>query len=116
MRNPAIRSSTAERAVSTMTGMAGRCGRQDLRTVDVGQPEVEQEQVGPDVLDQMDSLGAGRRSEYRQAGSLEVAPQDFADVPLVLHHEHRLHGLIVRPHIDARAIGNPCDLDVVGNH
>ena len=62
-----------------------------LETVDVGQAEVEEDQVDGAGLEQTEGLRAGGRGEDRVPGPLEVATEEFANVAFVLDDEHRGH-------------------------
>jgi hypothetical protein len=60
---------------------------------DVGQPEVDDQQVGGAVAPQLERLGARAGCQDTEALALEVAAHEVTDLGLVLHDEdQRRHG------------------------
>ena len=65
--------------------------REHVEPVDVGQPEIQQDEVDVADGEQMERLGSAAGGEHAVTGALEVATQDVADVAVVLDDEHRAH-------------------------
>ena len=63
-------------------------GAADVAPVDVGQPQVEQDDVGLGPAHRLDARGAGRRQLDPEALALERRAQRIRDRRLVLDHDH----------------------------
>jgi hypothetical protein len=67
---------------------AGAQLARDLVAANVGQSQVEHDQIGPRVGGQRDRLGPGARGQHLEPVALEVAPHELADLQLVLDDQH----------------------------
>ncbi len=83
-----MRSSAALRAVSTMTGTSPAArAAQHFLAVHVGQAQIQQHQPRRALVQHPDGLGAARGGQHRQPGPLQVAAQQFPDLPFILDYE-----------------------------
>ena len=85
--------------MTTTTGVSqprARSAAEQVEAVDVGQPEVEQDDVrSPGVLGlgPIERLGARRDPVDSKARGIETSPQERGDAHLVLDEEHPHRGI-----------------------
>ena len=87
---PAIRSSTASRAVRNSTHTSGACGAQraqDLQAVDVGQHPVQHHRVGPEVAAGASAVRAVGRDADLPALVAQRAGEHVGEVGFVVDDE-----------------------------
>jgi hypothetical protein len=100
-RIDAVRSA-AMGAVGVLSGPSSSAASRRESAVDIRQPEVEHDEVAGVLVEHLQRLGARAGREHREPGPLQVAAQQLADLPLVLHDEHG-----AGPHVSTSSLQRP---------